>query len=44
MNGSEKPFYKNRIKKIKKTVKIKVNAACEQQTTSEKANSCSNAI
>ena len=35
---------KNPIQKIEKTVKISENAACEQKTTSEKPNFCSNTV
>ena len=35
---------KNPIQKIKRTVKIKVINACEQKTTSERANFCSNTV
>ena len=42
MNGLGKPFRKNPIQKIEKN-RSEI-AACEQQTTSEKANFCSNAV
>ena len=44
----KKPFRKNRSKKIEKMVKMCKNqgeiAACEQKTTNEKANFCSNIV
>ena len=41
----ENHLEKTRSKKTEKTVKIKVKiAACEQKTTSEKANFCSNIV
>ena len=42
MNGLENHLEKNPIQKIVKTVKTK--AACEQKTTSEKANFSSNTV
>ena len=39
-----KTILKNPIQKIAKTVKISEIAACEQKTTSEKPNFCSNTI
>ena len=46
MNGLGKPFRKNPIQKTeKKNSKNQSEiAACEQKTTSEKANFCSNAV
>ena len=45
MNGLRKRFRKkNRPKNLKKTVKTKEISACEQKTTSEKANFCSNTV
>ena len=45
MNGLGKPFRKKILsKKVKKTVKKSEIAACEQKTTSEKANFCSNTV
>ena len=46
MNGLEKPFRKKiRSKKIEKTVKNQSEiAACEQKTTTDKANFCSNTV
>ena len=45
MNGLGKRFRKKlRSKKSKKTVKSEEIAACEQKTTSEKANFCSNTV
>ena len=43
MRELEKPFSKKSDQKIEKTVKTKI-AACEQKTTSEKANFCSNTV
>ena len=41
----ENHFEKDPIQKTEKTVKIKVKiAACEQKTTCEKANFCSNTV
>ena len=43
MNGLRKPFRKNPIRKFKKKTENQSEiAACEQKTTSEKANFCSN--
>ena len=39
MNGMEKPFRKNPIQEMKRKI-----AACEQKTTSGKANFCSNNV
>ena len=45
INGLGKPFRKNPIQKNRKNSKNqKEIAACEQKTTSEKANFCSNTI
>ena len=44
MNGLEKPFRKNPIKKIKKRLKIKVKLPHVKKTTSEKANFCLNTV
>ena len=45
MNGLGKPFRKkNPIKKSKNTKNQSEIAACEQRTTSEKANFCSNTV
>ena len=45
MNGYDKPFrYKSNPKKSKKGENRSEIAACEQKTTSEKANFCSNTI
>ena len=45
MNELGKPFTKNPIEKMKENSKYQVEiAACEQKTTSEKANFCFNAI
>ena len=45
MNGLRKPFRKNPIQKIEKNSKNRSEiAACEQKTTSEKANFCSTAV
>ena len=45
MTGLGKPFRKkNPIQKIEKTVKISEIATCEQKTTSEEANFCSNTV
>ena len=44
MNGLENALEKNPIQKIEKTVKISEFAACEQETTSEKASFCSNTV
>ena len=44
MNGLGKPFRKKPIQKIQKTVKISEIAACEQKTTTEKPNFCSNTV
>ena len=44
MNGLGKPFTKNPIQKIEKTVNIKVKLPHVNKTTSEKANFCSNTI
>ena len=41
---SKNHFEKNPIQKIEKTVKISEIAACEQKTTSEEANFCSNTV
>ena len=43
-NGLGKPFKKSTDPKNKKTVKISEIAACEQKTTSGKANFCSNTL
>ena len=40
----ENHLEKNPIQKIEKTEKIKEIATCEQKTTSEKANFCSNTV
>ena len=45
MNGLEKPFRKKRIQKKTKNSKNQSQiAACEQKTTTEKANFCSNTV
>ena len=45
MNGLGKPFRKNPVLKIEKNSKNQSEIAiCEQKTTSEKANFCSNTI
>ena len=44
MNGLGKPFGKKSDLKNRKTVKTKEIAACEQKTTSEKANFCLNTV
>ena len=45
MNGLGKPFRKNPIHKIEKTLKNPSEiAACEQKTTTDKANFCSNTV
>ena len=45
MNGLGKPFRKKRSEKSKKNSKNQSEiAACEQKTTSEKANFCSNTL
>ena len=45
MNGLEKPFRKNPIQKIEKNSKNQSEiAACEQKTTTDKANFCSNTV
>ena len=45
MNGLEKPFRKKTDPKNRKNSKNKSEiAACEQKTTSEKANFCSNTV
>ena len=44
MNGLGKPFRKNPIRKFEKTENQSEIAACEQKTTSEKANFCSNTV
>ena len=45
LNGLEKLSRKKiRTKKSKKTVKIREIAACEQKTTTEKPNFCSNTV
>ena len=44
MNGLGKPFRKKPIQKIQKTVKISEIAACEQKSTTEKPNFCSNTV
>ena len=45
MNGLEKPFRKKTDLKIRKNSKHQSEiAACEQKTTSEKANFCSNTV
>ena len=44
-NGFGKPFRKNFYPKIEKNIKHQSEiAACEQKTTSEKANFCSNTV
>ena len=44
MNGVEKPFRKQSNRKNKKQQKSSEIAACEQNTTSEKADFCSNTV
>ena len=44
MNRLEKPFNKNPIQKIKNSKNYSEIAACEQKTTSEEANFCSNTV
>ena len=44
MNGLGKPFRKNPIQKNDNTKNHSEIATCEQKTTSEKANFCSNTI
>ena len=45
MKGLEKPFRKNLIQKIEKTVKIKVKLPhVNKKTTTDKANFCSNTV
>ena len=44
MNGLGKPFRKNPIQKNENTKNHSEIATCEQKTTSEKANFCSNTI
>ena len=45
MNGLEKPFRKKSDPKNRKNSKNQIEiAACEQKTTSEKANFCSNTV
>ena len=45
MNGLGKTFRNNPIQKIEKNIKNQSEiAACEQKTTSEKANFCSNLV
>ena len=44
MSELGKPFPKNQKKILKKTENHCQNAACEQKTTSEKANFCSNTV
>ena len=45
MNGFEKPIRKKSDPRIEKTVKNQNEiAACEQKTTSEKANFCSHTV
>ena len=45
MNGLEKPFKKNPIQKNRKNSKNQSEiAACEQKTTTDKANFCSNTV
>ena len=45
MNGLAKPFRKNPIQKIEKTVKIKVKLPhVNKKTTSERENFCSNNV
>ena len=45
MDGLEKPFRRKSDTKIRKTSKNQSEiAACEQKTTSEKANFCSNTV
>ena len=44
MNGLGKLIKKNAIQKIEKTENQSEIAACEQKTTSEKANFCSNTV
>ena len=45
MNGFEKPFRKNPIQKIEKTVKINVKLPhVNKKTTNDKANFCSNTV
>ena len=45
MNGLRKPFRKNTIQKIEKNIKNQSEiAACEQKTTTEKPNFCSNIV
>ena len=44
MNGLEKPFRKKSDPKNRKNTKNTEIAACEQKTTTDKANFCSNAV